>query len=116
MSGHPRDEVLASGSPALRNDQWEYVSGHWVDRDDWDHYSAALDWWTSFQSVKRAVAATRMSSERPQTKRQRRERLQRLRLRLRELTSELRDARAAVKNAERHYEAELRWLEEFGGI
>lgn len=57
-----------------------------------------------------------MSSERPQTKRQRRERLQRLRLRLRELTSELRDDRAAVKNAERHYEAELRWLEEFGGI
>jgi hypothetical protein len=64
--------------------------------------------------VKRAVAATRLSAERPQTKRHRRERLRRLRDRLRELKSELKDAKVAVKYAHGHYDAELSWLEQFG--
>jgi hypothetical protein len=64
--------------------------------------------------VKRAAATIRLSAERPQTKRKRRERLRHLRERLRDLKSELKDARSAVKDAERHYEAELRWFEQFG--
>lgn len=39
------------GHERIRNGRPEYVSGHWVDRDDWDRYSGTPDSeWMSFTS------------------------------------------------------------------
>lgn len=37
------------GFERYRNGQWEYVSGHWVNRNNWDRYSGSYDSeWASF--------------------------------------------------------------------
>ena len=37
------------GFERYRNGQWEYVTGHWVERDDWDRYSRPYNSeWVSF--------------------------------------------------------------------